>query len=218
MGPRSWGDDPSKGEPMKGVPFGPCQPDRNQPQGGHRGGWCGRRSIGPGDAPVWVSSGRWGRRRARVAECVGVVRAEDVYAKLLTDSPPGTVGPGWRGHATFTLASGEGGERHFRIEVRANPVWRMGRVFLRCPACDRRATRLYVPVADADLRCRRCWGLSYESQSWSYRSEVRVGALVFPLNLCRHTTQLHRDKRRQAARLRYAARRRDTQERTTQAG
>jgi len=50
-------------------------------------------------------------------------------------------------------------------EVHRNAVWRRGRVFLVCPSCSRRCTRLYVPVENRALACRSCWGLTYESRT-----------------------------------------------------
>jgi hypothetical protein len=49
-------------------------------------------------------------------------------------------------------------------EVRQNAVWRRGRVFLRCPRCQRCCTRLYLPLETLWLACRRCWGLTYVSR------------------------------------------------------
>jgi hypothetical protein len=34
------------------------------------------------------------------------------------------------------------------------------------------ASRLYVPVEGLEPRCRRCWVLGYESQSWSYHGGI----------------------------------------------
>jgi hypothetical protein len=90
-------------------------------------------------------------------------------------------------------------------EVRPNAVWRRGRLFLRCPACQRRATRLYVPREDLPPRCRRCWGLSYQSQSWSYKPTGPLGALLG--STAALTTAYRRRVRRVAAKARYAARR-----------
>lgn len=50
-------------------------------------------------------------------------------------------------------------------EVRPNPVWRYGRVFLICPKCGLRCARLYAPTEEARLACRLCWGLTYASRS-----------------------------------------------------
>lgn len=113
------------------------------------------------EARVWCPSGRWGPRRTRVTECVAVLQAEDVYTALLTENAA-AVGPGAAGTATYILG---GAGRTVWWEVRHNAVWRRGRVFLRCPDCARRATRLYQPVADCGLACRRCWGLTYPSQT-----------------------------------------------------
>lgn len=132
-----------------------------------------------------------------------VVTAEAVYAKLLDAAPEG-IGPGWRGELAYRLDDGSAGPWPFMAELRENAVWRLGRVFLQCPACGRRTTRLYVPVAGLALRCRPCWGLSYESQSWSYRPVAEVGPWGC---LSRYTTQLRRHERQRAARARYTARR-----------
>src|SRR4051812_24892109 len=39
-----------------------------------------------------------------------------------------------------------GAVRDIKAEVRANAVWRRGRLFLICPRFERRATRLYIPA------------------------------------------------------------------------
>ena len=101
-----------------------------------QGGWRPRKWIVPGEVPVWVSSGRWGPRRARVSQCWTMFRAEVVYTQLLQSGIK--IEPGWRAmlHATV------GGQTWpVDVEVCANAVWRCGRVFFRCAACRRRATR-----------------------------------------------------------------------------
>src|SRR5262245_60676263 len=119
------------------------------------------RSIRPGQVPVWVASGRWGPRRARVNECWAVTQAENVYTQLLARDAARTV-PGACGSAKMKL---EGRELDFDWEVRQNAVWRAGRVFLLCDRCSRRCTRLYAPTRESWLACRRCWGLTYGSQT-----------------------------------------------------
>ena len=52
------------------------------------------------------------------------------------------------------------------------------------------------------LRCRRCWGLSYESQKWSYHGDWWARLPNYT------TTERQREERRAEARLRYARRRR----------
>jgi hypothetical protein len=66
------------------------------------------------------------------------------------------------GTAAWTLKT-----RTFSVEfeVRPNAVWRLGRVFLRCPKCGRGATRVYVPTDDSPATCRLCWGLNYSSRT-----------------------------------------------------
>ena len=166
-----------------------------------RGG-ARRRYIEPGiDADVWCRSGRWGCRRTRVSECWALVSAENVYTEAIRANAVETC-PGARGEATFRAAGREFG---FAWEVRANAVWRFGRLFLHCPRCERRATRLYVPTADAWLACRRCWGLSYSSQKNSYR----WGGFLFELlgSWGESETALARKRRRVASSQRYGIRR-----------
>ena len=80
---------------------------------------------------------------------------------LLADNAA-AVRPGAQGRATYTI---KGREVTATWEVRQNAVWRAGRVFLRCARCCRRCTRLYLPLADSWLACRRCWGLTYASRT-----------------------------------------------------
>jgi hypothetical protein len=89
-----------------------------------------------------------------------VVKAEDTYTALLTEFP--LLSPGAHG----TLSWAVEGRTHFAgWQVRANAVWRCGRVFLTCPRCGRRCTRLYLPLPESWLACRRCWGLTYSSRT-----------------------------------------------------
>lgn len=166
-----------------------------------RGGWR-RRYIIPGEVPVWVSSGRWGPRRARVGQCSAVLTAELVYHNAVLQRE--TFGPGSR--ATLAWKPDACSDTSWRIEVEvlANAVWRRGRLFFCCPNCHRHATRLYVPVVGTEPRCRRCWGLSYESQSWSYTA---TGFLAAFGPIAYATTHERRKQRREASRARYAARR-----------
>ena len=125
-----------------------------------RGGRRPRR-VRREDAPVWCPGGRWGPRRTRVTECWSLVRAEDVYTALLQHDAS-RVRPGAKGTSTYTV---EGREFNASWELRQNAVWRGGRAFLRCPRCGRRCTRLYLPLRDSSLACRRCWGLTYGSRT-----------------------------------------------------
>jgi hypothetical protein len=164
-----------------------------------RGGFR-RRYVTPGSVPVWISSGRWGPRRARVEQCV-TLAAELVYHQMVCEGPP--FGAGSRATLTWT-PNGSSKSWPIGAEVVANAVWRRGRLFFRCPACQRRAARLCVPVADLEPRCRRCWGLSYESRSWSYKP---TGFLKFLGPIAYVTTQHRREHRREAAQERYRQRR-----------
>ncbi len=107
------------------------------------------------------ASGRRGIRRVRVTECWTVLRAEDVYTALLQHDAL-LVGPGAKGTSRYTV---QGREFIASWEVRQNAVWRRGRVFLRCDRCSLACTRLYMPLADSRLGCRRCWGLTYGSRT-----------------------------------------------------
>ena len=132
---------------------------------GRRGGRRPRRL--PAGVPV-SSSGRWGRRRAHVGQCTAILAAELVYGKLICDGK--TFAPGWCATLEWKPEGPSGPCWTIRAEVVPNAVWRRGRLFFRCAHCQQRATRLYVPVVGLQPRCRRCWGLSYESQSWSYKA------------------------------------------------
>lgn len=163
-----------------------------------------RRYILPSEAPVFVSSGRWGRRRARVNQCWATLRAEAVYDQFLRERVA-ALKPGWRATVRVQIRIADSNAVSpwsLDVEVLPNPIWRRGRLFYRCPACARRASRLYVPLSELQPRCRRCWGLNYASQGWTYNRG-------WPLDRVfrRATTQEARAERRRAARLRYAERR-----------
>ena len=117
--------------------------------------------ISRADAAVTCPTGRWGRRRVRVTECWAVLRAEELYTALLRDDAK-AVAPGARGTVTYTP---EGHSVTAIWEVRPNAVWRRGRVFLTCPRCSCRCSRLYLPRSDSWLACRQCWGLTYGSRT-----------------------------------------------------
>lgn len=156
---------------------------------------------------VRVSSGRWGVRRVRVSECHVVLKAEAVYELLLADRQPAV--PHARGEGLFTLSTGSSYQVGW--EIRANHIWRCGRVFLCCPRCGRRATRLYVPCAGASCECRQCWGLTYASRTLT--SYKREGGFLFrftgvcPSDWAKLTTLERRTERRREALKKYAERR-----------
>ena len=143
------------------------------------------------------SSGRWGRRRVHVSQCAAVLKAEQIYERsILEDS---SCGPGFSRTLSWNPQGDAGPSWSVEVEIRANAVWRRGRPFLVCPGCRRRATRVYVPVAGLEPRCRRCWALSYETQSWNYKGVYG--------KIARGTTAIWREDGRRAARARQAARR-----------
>jgi hypothetical protein len=147
------------------------------------------------------SSGRRGRRRVRVSQCAATLEAEMIYGRLIEEGR--AIGPGWHD----TLAWQPHGPRRpswpIKAEVRPNSVWRLSRLFLRCPHCQRRATRVYIPVEGLPPRCRTCWGLSYASQAENYKRTAH-GHMPCP---AAHSTALERMERRQKARQRYERRR-----------
>jgi len=91
-------------------------------------------------------------------------KASVVYTELLEAGA--ALAPGW---SSDMHAIADGSTFCFYAELRRNAVWRRGRVFLRCPSCRSRRTRLYVPTSDVWLLCRCCWGLSYSSRRNNYR-------------------------------------------------
>jgi hypothetical protein len=170
-----------------------------------------RLSVAP---TVCIPSGRWGRRRVRVSECEGIIRAEAVYDALLMDSH---ALPAF--DARFTLDYTIDGRR---LEVsavrRPNAVWRFGRVFLICPSCRDRRTRLYLPRVTTEsagvvVGCRVCLGLTYRSRSLRvYRDVLRkrgIGAMLGTTyrDEALHEAMLSRSGRYQESLVRRAARR-----------
>lgn len=147
---------------------------------------------------------RWGPRLARVKQCV-TLADELVYDKLLRDGE--ALVPGWCAMLTWAPNGSAPGATPWYVdaEVLANAVWRHGRLFLQCPACRRLATRLYVPLVGVQPLCRRCWGLSYESRSWSYKATGFLGRAFGPVAYV--TTICRREERQATSRVRYAARR-----------
>lgn len=148
-----------------------------------------------------------------MTQCLAVLRAEVLYTELLR-ADPGAVRAGRRGWLDWSMQGAERGAT-FRVEfeVRANAVWRFGRVFLRCPRCGRLACRVYLPNVNTGLACRRCWGLTYESrQQRNYRAGSRsrgvLGIILSPLAYAMCRAEDSRRERAQAAARRYAQRHR----------
>lgn len=140
-----------------------------------RGGYRPRRYVRREDAAVWGPGGRWGPRRVRVTECYSSLRAEDLYTALLRDAAA-RVRPGAAGTATLTV---QGRSHVANWEVRQNAVWKRGRVFLLCPRCLSRCTRLYLPLETSWLACRRCWGLTYQSRTHRNYKNCLWGGRMF---------------------------------------
>ena len=156
---------------------------------------------------MFVPSGRWGSRRVRVTEC-RTARAEALYTALVRGGH--TTGPGAHGQASWKF--GDAGVTA-DWEIRANRIWKYGRVFLRCGRCQRRATRLYLPVpsAPALFACRRCLGLTYGSRvSNNYKDRLLrgLGGLGVTHRLSAHLVTLGEQARRREASLARQAERR----------
>jgi hypothetical protein len=136
----------------------------------------------------------------RVEECSSILTAERVYTGLL--AAPEAIRVGGGGEVFYTI-----GDRTVAVkfEVRANAVWRFGRVFLKCLMCSRRATRIYLPRSDSPAGCRRCWGLSYDSRKASYRVSGPWGRYLGSWGEA--ATILARERRSQASAARYEERR-----------
>jgi hypothetical protein len=135
----------------------------------------------------------------RTDECWYALKAEDVYTRLLSD--PEAIGVGGRGEV---FAHPGGRTVGVPFEVRANAVWRFGRVFLNCPMCSGRATRIYLPTPDSAPGCRRCWGLTYESRKADYKTR---GPFAYLGSWGQAETVLARERRAQASAARCAERR-----------
>lgn len=167
------------------------------------------RWIEPGDAPIWVDAGRWGPRRVRVSEC-SALKAEDVYSAIVREQAE--IGPGAQGRVIWN--SGDVAVIA-DWEILSNSIWRNGRVFFRCGRCGLRATRLYLPDVPDPARlfaCRRCLGLSYESQTThQYRDWIPRGLSLLPFTHREIAYQMsfgERERRRTACRERQGERRR----------
>jgi hypothetical protein len=174
-------------------------------RGGRRKRW-----ISCGDAAVYCTGGRWGPRRTRVSECSFVLRSEDLYTALLR-SNAAAVKPGALGTLTYHFS---GRTVSASWEVRQNAVWRRGRVFLGCPRCSQRCTRLYMPLPTSWLACRRCWGLTYNSRTLQNYKDSLWGRGMFARmfgtsqrDWAYQTTDDHCESRRNASLERWAARR-----------
>lgn len=163
-----------------------------------------RRYILPSQASCFAS-GKWGRRRVRITECWATIRAEDCYTALVGSAlPPGASQS--RAKLTWTV-----GPRQLQgdCELVPNRIWRAGRLFLRCPRCARRCTRLYLPLESSWLACRQCWGLTYDSRSISNYKDTLWGRGAF----ARRFGTTHREWAFLATHERREARRRASRDR-----
>jgi hypothetical protein len=170
-----------------------------------------RRCIERGQAGVWCSGGRWGPRRTRTNECWATLRAEDVYTAVLQANESATKA-GAQGTVIWTVEGGR--DVHANWEIRANAVWRRGRMFLDCRHCGKRCTRLYLPLEDSSPRCRRCWGLTYASRTLQNYKDSLWGGRQFAWmfgttqrDWAFSTTDERRAQRRSTSRDRWVQRR-----------
>jgi len=165
-----------------------------------------RRYIRPGqDAPVWIDSGRWGPKRVKVTQCWATLTAESVYTGLLRENPA-RMRAGVKGSLEWALP-GRSKPISADWELRANAVWRRGRLFFRCPRCTRLATRLYVPCENSGAACRRCWGLTYASRRENYKSAPSFLPWYSLGDMAHWLTWSARERRAAASAERYAERR-----------
>jgi hypothetical protein len=167
-----------------------------------------RRYVTREDAAVWCLSGRWGPKRVRVTQCWAILAAERLYTELLRGDLS-RMKPGGRGRVTW---SPPGQSVTLDWQLRANAVWRFGRVFLTCPQCSRRSTRIYVPLENSWPACRRCWGLTYESRQ---HSNYRGDGWFSPRSLAESQTFHARQRRAESAANRYEERRKILKGQTT---
>lgn len=167
-----------------------------------------KRHILPTEADCFAS-GKWGRRRVRTSECWATIRAEDSYTAVTGSTFPPEASKS-RAQLTWTI-----GARQLsgNCELVPNRIWRAGRLFLLCPRCARRCTRLYLPLESSWLACRQCWGLTYDSRAISNYKDTLWGRGAFArMFRTTHrewaflTTHERREARRQASRDRIAMR------------
>jgi hypothetical protein len=115
------------------------------------------------------------------------------------------LGAGANGRVTWRA-----GERKIEVawESRPNRIWRYGRVMLRCPSCEKWATRLYLPAPEAAApACRSCWGLTYDSRQQNYRDTGPLRQIgVTPRSIAHVETWRKRRAARRSARARMARR------------
>ena len=115
--------------------------------GGYGSGWYG------GDGRP--------RRRMRVSECRVVLTADQVRRKAIEEQVP----LGQLATVKIMVSLDLAAAPPWTLEAIAvpHPIYREGRVFLRCPGCGRRVGRLYQPQEGWPLSCRRCHRLTYRS-------------------------------------------------------
>lgn len=167
-----------------------------------------RRYILPSEADCFAS-GKWGRRRVRTSECWATIRAEDSYTAVAASQFPAGAS---RTRVRLSWAIG-GQQFSAECELTPNAIWRVGRLFLICPRCVQRCTRLYLPLETSRLACRQCWGLTYDSRTISNYKDTLWGRGAFArMFRTTHrewallTTHERREARRQASRDRIALR------------
>ena len=167
-----------------------------------------RRYVTPGvNAAVWISSGRWGPSGF---ESASAWRSSGQRRRIRTSSatmPPDKARRTRSVEWALRSRSGRSVSLSADWELRANAVWRHGRLFFRCPECTRLATRLYVPCEDAGAACRRCWGLTYDSRRENYKSAPSFLPCYSLGQMARWLTWSAQERRAAASADRYAERR-----------
>lgn len=124
------------------------------------------------------------QRRRTVEECAGQVRAVDVAGQVPQAARQGLVSIILRGSG---LA--------WNVTLEFCKVGRMPAAVphLLCPMCGRRRYRLYVPEVGADLACRYCHSLTWQSRRDCDRA-LR-GWSQAPVRVARRALQAKRPRR-----------------------
>lgn len=115
--------------------------------GGYGSGWHG------GDGRPY--------RRMRVSECRVVLTADQIRRKAIEDNVP--LSQLATAQIRVPLDAAPAPPWTLAAIVTSHPIYRQGRVFLRCPCCGHQVGRLYQPREGWPLSCRRCHRLTYRS-------------------------------------------------------
>jgi len=133
---------------------------------------------------LWISVGTFRARRKGLWRTSGVLEWRGQRTGRLTlvaryriringcpeANGGGNLAPNFTGDPVLLLA-GAGPSQTIRF--RASGVTFGRRYYFLCPQCERRCSKLFLPIGNLNFRCRRCHSLCYQSQShkldWFYR-------------------------------------------------